>query len=122
MNTAFGFYLSHMRLTQNLTQEALAAYVGCDPSVVAAVEKSLRPVPGNYLIAWANALKLSPEEIILMYVNSVTRKMCLDAGITPLFKVVPANWSEADDHSRHRPSPRDRNVAFICQRMNAATK
>jgi hypothetical protein len=70
----------------------LAYEVGCDKSLIEAVEMNLKPPPGALLGRWADAIGLSPETVILCYINQQAKKMCLEAGIAPLFKVVEADW------------------------------
>jgi transcriptional regulator with XRE-family HTH domain len=94
MKSQFGLFMRQNRQAAGHTVLTLAHAIGCDPATIEAVESNLRPPPGQFLVAWANELRLTVEAIVLCFVNQQARKMCLEAGITPLFKVVPADWGE----------------------------
>jgi hypothetical protein len=78
----------------------LAELIGCDALLIERVETNIMPIPGIFLVAWANALHTQPERLILEYINQQARCMCLDAGLTPLFKVVPLEEEDAPTFTR----------------------
>lgn len=92
MKSHFGLFMRQMREAAGLDVKMLSHLVGCEVTIIDAVETNVRPPPGRYLIAWANAINMTVEDIVMLYINQQARRMCLEAGITPLFKVVPASW------------------------------
>ena len=85
----FGLVMRTRRESCGFSQKELAYCVGCDETLIDRVERASLKIPGVYLVAWANALRLPPERVVLDYVNHEVRTMCLDAGIAPLFRIVP---------------------------------
>ena len=58
-----------------------------------------------FLIPWANALRMQPEHIVLLYINQKAKQMLSEAGIAHFFKIVPADWEEVlHDSYQSRPS------------------
>jgi len=86
--------LRQLRQEKGFSVERLAHRISCSPHLIGAVEAGVQPIPGHMLITWANTLRVSPEELILFWINQQARKMCLDAGIEPSFKVVPVDEPE----------------------------
>ena len=97
MQNEFGLVLRQRRMQFELSPEDLARTIGVDPPVIHRVEQGLWPIPGRHLIPWANALKVSPEEIVYLYLNLNAKKMMTEAGIQGRFKIIAA---EGEDHGR----------------------
>lgn len=94
MNTHFGLTMRQFRQAAGLDQQTLAYRIGCDKHLINNVEMNLKPPPGEFLIAWANELRIMPEQIILMWLNQQGLKMMKEAGIAVPFKIVAATWEE----------------------------
>lgn len=91
----FGSFMRQHRMIRLLSEADLAQRIGCDVSEVVAVERNLRQIPGRYLVAWANELRLTPEQVVVMYVNQEARRMLLEAGVPVLFSIVPVDTDYA---------------------------
>lgn len=88
MQTSFGLVLRQRRCQIGFTPETFAREIGVETPVVTRVEQGLWPIPGEHLIPWANALRVTPEELVYLYLNLNAKKMMEDAGIHGHFKIV----------------------------------
>lgn len=95
----FGLSMRTRRDLRGLSRQGLSWMVGCDERLIERVETNLCEVPGEHLVAWANALCVQPEDIIFDYINQEARRMLLDAGITVHFKLTILE----DDHDNTAP-------------------
>ena len=71
----YGLMLRQLRQSRRLTPEQLAYEVGCHVSVVEAAESNKRPVPGEYIIAYSNALKENFEVLVSLWLQQVAEKI-----------------------------------------------
>lgn len=66
-----GIRIKKVRLSQNLTQEVLAEYVGCNVSHISNIENNHTKVSLNVLFCIANSLNTSIDYLLAdQYVNS----------------------------------------------------
>ncbi len=59
-----GTHIKEVRLSKSLTQESLAAYVGCNVSHISNIENNHTKVSLNILLAIANALNTSIDYLL----------------------------------------------------------
>jgi len=105
----FGLVARQLRQSVGHTNESLARVVGCDVRTVDAVELSIKPIPGKFLVAWADAVRIQPEMLVYLYLNEQAKRMCVEAGVTPLFKLVPATTEDLDGYGRSHEQDARRN-------------
>lgn len=75
MKAHYGLFLKQSRQLAGLSVQELAYEAGCHESVVIAAEENRRAIPGEHVIAYANAIGLNFETIVFLWLKQVADKI-----------------------------------------------
>lgn len=75
MKRHYGLMLKQLRQAVGYTPEQLAYTVGCPLNVVEAAESNRRPIPGEFVVAYANALKENFELFVSVWLQEEAEKI-----------------------------------------------
>lgn len=75
MKQHYGLFLKQSRQLAGLTIAELAYEAGCHEAVIIAAEENRRPVPGEHVIAYANAIGLNFETIVFLWLKQTADKI-----------------------------------------------
>lgn len=75
MKSHYGLVLRQLRQHRGLSIKQLAYEAGCHESVIIAAESNLRPIPGENIIAYSNALRENFETLVSLWLQQVAEKI-----------------------------------------------
>lgn len=89
MKQHFGLLMRQARQAVGHTPESLARAVGCEQTLIEAVEMNIKAPPGRFMIAWSNEIRFPFEQMAFLYAKEQIKKMYIEAGL---------NWDAEKEH------------------------